>query len=184
MPCTDNLWGIPCQRPASNPLGKHEDNASKTIKTHSHKDRGSDRPLSTQPLPWSHGTINQFQWTLTEPEHHKEIGEVEEGDHHKEVWLGQMMPEPKEGYRVHASLVESKDISLTIVPWSRNEPITGQPNSSTGVRKTMRVIQGQQQLTPCINNWICYQKTTKRSWWQGWGLRKEIFQKPNPCSLD
>ena len=62
----------------SKQIGKHKDNVFQTIKANSLSDKGLARPLSTPLLHQSHGTINQFQWILIEPEHQEEIGEAEE----------------------------------------------------------------------------------------------------------
>ena len=163
MHYTNNHQGITHQGPTSKPLGKHEDNISKITRTHNHwgKDLGSLH--STWPPPQSHGTISQFLWILTKPEHLEGTGEEGEGDHHEEMLHEQKMLELKEGYRVCALIVENKDISLTIVLQSRNEPTPEQCNSLTGAQKTMKVTQGQQQSIPCTNNWMHCQRKTKKS---------------------
>ena len=74
---------MPLFDPISKPTGKCEDNASKTTKANSLNDKDLARPLSIPPPHQDHGTINQFRWILTEPEHHKGIGK-DEGEVHKE----------------------------------------------------------------------------------------------------
>ena len=62
------------------------------------------------------------------------------------------MLKPNEGYRVHASIAESKGISLAIAPLNRNAPICAPHNSSTGVQKITKVTPAPLLLTPSINN--------------------------------
>ena len=82
---TNNLPGTPLIDLTSKQIGKHEDNIFQTTRANSLSDKGSARPLST-PLPHQgHGTINQFQWILIEPERQEEIGEAKEEAHREEM---------------------------------------------------------------------------------------------------
>ena len=114
---------MPHPDPTFRQIGKHKDNVLRTIKVNNLRDRGSVRPPSIPLLCQDHGTINPFQWILIEPEHHEGIGEDKEEVHKEEMWPELMIPKPKGEYRVHVSIVESKDTLLAIVPPSRNAPI-------------------------------------------------------------
>ena len=50
------------------------------------------------------------------PEHPEETGEAGEEGHREEMLPESKIPEPKEGYKVHASPVGIKDTSLAIAP--------------------------------------------------------------------
>ena len=54
------------------------------------------------------------------------------------------MLKSKEEYRVHVSIVESKDISLAIAPPNRNTPTHALLNFLTGALRTMKVSPGLQ----------------------------------------
>ena len=113
---TDSHQRTPLKDPVFKLHGRQEDNISKTIKTPNHKDKGSDKPHSTPPPPQSHGTTNQSPWTSIEQEPQEETGGDEEGGHHEGMSPGRRTPGYKGEYRVHASIVVNKDISLTIAP--------------------------------------------------------------------
>ena len=83
MHYTSNLPKMPLLDPTSKQTGKCKGNASKTTKANNLNDKDLARPLSILPPHQDHGTINQFQWILIEPKHHKGIGE-DEGEVHKE----------------------------------------------------------------------------------------------------
>ena len=85
MLCTGNLLRMPRLNPTSKQIGKHEGNILQTTKVNNLSDKGLVRPLSTPPPHQDHGTINQFQWILIEPEHHEGIGEDEEEVHKEEM---------------------------------------------------------------------------------------------------
>ena len=58
----------------------------------------------------------------------------------------------REEYRVHASIVGSRDISLTIVLPSRSIPTCTPHNSLTGVPKIMKATRAPLWSTLSINN--------------------------------
>ena len=84
---------------------------------------------STLPLLQSPGITNQSQWTFTGQGPQEGTGEDKVKDNQGEMLPEQMMSEPREGYRVHASAVDNKDTSLAIAPQNRSAPIPGWPNS-------------------------------------------------------
>ena len=184
MRYTNNNPKAPLHNPISNQPGRWEGSASRATRASSPRGKGLDKPHSIPPPHQRHGTTNQSQWTSIKLEHPEGIGEVEEGVHQEEMWPGWRMLESREGFRVHVLIVENRDTSLAIAPQSRNAPICAWPNSSTGVQKTMKATQEQQQSTPSTNNWMLSQKKTKKNWWREWGLRREIFWRPNLCGLD
>ena len=108
--------------------GKHKDNTFKAIKTHDHNNKGSDKPLSTLPLPLNPGTISGFQWTLIGQEPPEGTGKDEEGDNPGGMLPELTMSEPKGEYRVHVLTVENKATLLTIAPQNRNTPTLKQPS--------------------------------------------------------
>ena len=73
------------------------------------------------------------------------------------------MIKPNEGYRVHASIAESKGISLAIAPLNRNVPTHALHNSLTGVQKIMKVTPAPLRLTPSTNNSMHSQKMIRKS---------------------
>ena len=123
MHCIDNHRGMLLKSPTFKLHGKQGDNASRTIKTHSHKGKDSDKPHSAPLLPQSHGTTSQSQWTSIEQETWEGTGEDKGGEHPEETLQGQMTQEHRGEYRVHVSTVVNKGTSLTIVPQNRNTPI-------------------------------------------------------------
>ena len=108
--------------------GKHKDNASKATKTCNHNNKGSDKPLSTLPLPLDPGTTSSFQWILIGQEPLEGMGEDEEGDNPEETSPELTMSEPKGEYRVHVLTVDNKATLLAITPQSRNTPTLEQPS--------------------------------------------------------
>ena len=103
MPCTNNHREMPLKGPTFETPGKHKDNIFKITKTNNHKGKGLGKHHST-PLPLqSPGTTSWSQWTLTGQEPQEGTGEDEVEGSLEETLLEQMMSEPKEGYRVHAS---------------------------------------------------------------------------------
>ena len=80
MPYTNNPPGMPLLNSISKQTGKHEGNAPKAIKVNNHSIKGLARPLLIPLQHQDHGTINQFQWILTKPEHQGETGEGKEED--------------------------------------------------------------------------------------------------------
>ena len=152
MHYTSSNQGTPLNDLASNQPGKHKGNTSKAIKANSLKDKGLGKPCSTPPPHQSHGTINQSQWTLTEPEHQEETGKGKEKVHQEETWPEQKMLKSKDGYKVHVSTVENKDTLLTIAPQSRNAPTHAQPSLLTGAQKIMKATREQPLLILSTNN--------------------------------
>ena len=135
----------------SRQTGRCKDNATKTTKTNNHSDKVLDRPPSILLQHRDHGTINQFPWISIELEHLEGIGEDEE-EVHKEAWPEWMTLRPREGYRVHVSISENKDIFLAIAPLNRNTPIHAQHNLSIGAQKTTKAMQAPPQWNPSTDN--------------------------------
>ena len=61
--------------PISKQTGKCEDNTPKATRGNKCSAKGLARPLLIPLQHQDHGTINQFQWISTEPEHQEETGE-------------------------------------------------------------------------------------------------------------
>ena len=116
MHYTSDHKEMPLNNQISKALGKYEGNASRTTKTHSPNNKDLDKPHSILLQPQGLGTTNQFLWTLTKQEPQEGTGEGMVKDNPEGMWPGQMMSEPREGYRVHVSTVANKDISLMIAP--------------------------------------------------------------------
>ena len=123
MHCTNDLRETLLSDQTFRTPGKHEDNVSKITQTHSHNNKGSDRPPSTPLQPQDPGTTNPFQWTSTGQKPLEGIGEGKEGGNQEETLPELMMFKPKGEYRVCALTVDNKDISLVIAPPNRNASI-------------------------------------------------------------
>ena len=78
MHCISNHLEVPLHNQTFKQPDKCKGNASKAIKANNPKGKDLARHHSTPPLHQKHGTINQFQWTSTKPEHQEGIGEVGE----------------------------------------------------------------------------------------------------------
>ena len=185
MPYTNNQPETPLlSDQASRQTGRCGDNTTKATKTNNRSDKVLDRPLSILLQRWDHGTINQFLWISIKLEHLEEIGGDGEEVRKEEMWPEWTTLEPREGYRVCVSIVENKGTLLTIVPLNRNAPTHAPHNLLIGAQKTMKATWAPPWWNPFINNWTTSRKMTKKNWWPDWELRREIFQRPNLCSLD
>ena len=117
MHYTNSHQEIPCSEQASRMPGKPKGNTPTTSQISSNSDKGLDKPPLTPQPHQSPGTINPSQWTSTEQEPLEGIREVEKEGRAEETLPGQTMSEPKEGHRVHASIVGNKvTLLMTLHP--------------------------------------------------------------------